>query len=41
MQSQIGWLSQLNLKATYGIQGNALQKYWSDLVLYQGGVAGD
>ncbi|MFR4036519.1 MAG: hypothetical protein ACLTZT_01210 [Butyricimonas faecalis] len=26
MQSQIGWLSQLNLKATYGIQGNVLQR---------------
>ena len=40
MQSQIGWLSQLNLKATYGIQGNVLQKIGPDLVLYQGGVAG-
>lgn len=40
MQSQIGWLSQLNLKATYGIQGNVLQNIGPDLVLYQGGVAG-
>ena len=30
----------MNLKATYGIQGNVLQNIGPDLVLYQGGVAG-
>lgn len=34
-----GWISGLNLRATYGIQGNALTSLSPDLTLIQGGVA--
>ncbi len=34
-----GWVSGLNLRATYGIQGNALTRLGPDLRLNQGGVA--
>lgn len=33
------FIHNLNLKATYGIQGNALVKISPELILYQGGVA--
>ena len=39
MRDRLNWLSQLNIKATYGIQGNVLTNIGSDLVLYQGGIA--
>ena len=39
LQDRLTWLSMLNLKATYGIQGNALTRLGPDLLLRQQGVA--
>lgn len=39
MASVSRFIHNLNLKATYGIQGNALVKISPELILYQGGVA--
>ena len=38
MQNQ-SWLSSLNLKVTWGIQGNVLTNKSPELILYQQGVA--
>lgn len=40
LANQLKWLSMLNLKVTYGIQGNALLNLSPELILAQQGVAG-
>lgn len=39
MKEYLPWISSLNLRATYGIQGNALTRESPDLILTQGGIA--
>lgn len=38
LQDRLNWLSQLTLKATYGIQGNALTRLSPELILKRGNI---
>lgn len=39
MRKYVGWITNLNFRGTYGIQGNALTRLSPDLILNQGTVA--